>query len=98
MVLYVNERFGEKPVWNWQFKNVSTSGALRRLRQRRTLIVGRISKNAPLGSFGERALHYDGRKSEIATPHEMRFAMTEGVRFGRAEGGLSSLRRKQFTN
>ena len=37
----------------WQFENVSTSGALRHLRQRRT------------------------DKSEIATPHEMRFAMAE---------------------
>jgi len=31
------------------------------------IIVGRVSTNAPLGSFGERSLHYDGRRCEIAT-------------------------------
>ncbi|MGA9108997.1 MAG: hypothetical protein ACLPSL_00010 [Smithella sp.] len=37
--------------------------------------------NAPLGSFRERSLHCDGRKSKIkiTTPHEMRLVMTKGA-------------------
>jgi len=52
--------------------------------------------NAPTGSFGERSLHYDGRKSEIATPSEARFAMTKkrGGDFGMGISQIKKGRRR----